>query len=163
MIGVHHPWRDFRALTDWTLRWARLPIEIIGLTDFPARTVTLDRNLSQAERRCTIAHEVEHIRRGPVPAEPVLAAREEAAVDLAVARRLIDLKRLGEVLAWSESIEEAADELWVDVDTLRVRLDHLHPSEVHFLRRRIQCDPSECGSCRHLTVCKKGEPDHVHA
>lgn len=159
---MHHPWRELRALTGWTLHWARLPIEIIGLTDFPVRAVTLDRNLSQAERRCTIAQEVEHIRRGPVPSEPVLAAREGPRwTRRSRARRLIDLHRLGEALAWAGTIEEG--EMWVDVDTLRVRLDHLHPCEVHFLRRRIQCDPSECGSCRHLSSCQNGKPDHVRA
>lgn len=133
-----HPWREFRSLTDWTLTWAALPARIMGLTCWTDQTVTLDRTLLQAERRCTIAHEVEHIRRGPVPAEPVLAAREEAAVEQAVARRLITIRALGEALAWSQHPAVVADELWVDEDTLRVRLEHLHPAERAYLKRRLE-------------------------
>ncbi len=110
----------------------------MGLTCWPEQTVTLDKTLLQAERRCTIAHEVEHIRRGPVPAEPVLAAREEAAVEQAVARRLINIRDLGEALAWSQHPAVVAEELWVDEDTLRARLEHLHPAERAYLARRLE-------------------------
>lgn len=109
----------------------------MGLTCWSDQTVTLDKTLMQAERRCTIAHEVEHIRRGPVPAEPVLAAREESAVEQAVARRLIPIRALGEALAWSQHPSVVAEELWVDEDTLRVRLNHLHPAERAYLTRRL--------------------------
>ena len=134
---MHDPWHEFRSLSDWALQWARLPAGLLGVTDFRARTVTLDQRLLQAERRCTVAHEVEHIRLGPVPADPVLAAREEAAIDRAVARKLIGIGDLGDALAWTSSLAEAAQELWVDEDTLSARLRHLHPSEVHYLRRRL--------------------------
>jgi hypothetical protein len=57
-------------------------------------------------------------------------------------RRLIGIRDLGEALAWAHDVDEAADELWVDVDTLRARLDHLHPAERAYLRRRL-ADPDE--------------------
>lgn len=136
--GVHHPWREFRALTDWTLHWTQLPPGLVGLTDFDDRTVTLDPRLLQTERRCTIAHEIEHILRGPLPNHPVLAAREESAVDRAVARKLIPLQPLGEALAWSHTLAEAADELWVDEACLQTRLNHLHPAERHYLKQRLE-------------------------
>jgi transcriptional regulator with GAF, ATPase, and Fis domain len=139
---MHDPWHEFRTFSDWALHWARLPADLLGVTDFRARTVTLDSRLLQAERRCTVAHEVEHIRLGPVPADPVLAAREEAAIDRTVARKLIEIDDLGDALAWASSLAEAAQELWVDEDTLTARLRHLHPAEVHYLRRRLQQDPS---------------------
>lgn len=41
-------------------------MRIMDLTCWTNQTVTLDKAPSQAERRCTIAHEVEHLRRGPV-------------------------------------------------------------------------------------------------
>lgn len=134
---MHDPWHEFRSLSDWALHWARLPAGLLGLTNFGTRTVTLDRRLLQAERRCTVAHEIEHIRLGPVPADPVLAAREEAAIDRTVARKLISIGELGDALAWTSSLAEAAQELWVDEDTLTARLRHLHPAEVHYLRRRL--------------------------
>ncbi len=142
---MHDPWHEFGSLSDWALRWASLPKGLLGFTDFSLRTVTLDDRLLQAERRCTVAHEVEHIRLGPLPSDPVLAAREEAAIDRAVARKLIGIGELGDALAWASSLAEAAQELWVDEDTLSVRLRHLHPAEVHYLRRRLQQEPPPCG------------------
>lgn len=135
---MHDPWHEFRSLSDWALRWDRLPADLLGVTDFRTRTVTLDNRLLQAERRCTVAHEVEHIRLGPVPTDPVLAAREEAAIDRAVARKLIGIGDLGDALAWASTLAEAAQELWVDEDTLTARLQHLHPAEVHYLRGRLE-------------------------
>ena len=133
-----HPWRRFRGLTDWTLRHDCLPAGMCGRTDFATRTITLDSRLLQAERRCTIAHEMEHVARGPVPVDPLLAAREEESIDRAVARRLIPLARLGEALAWSVSLAEAADELWVDVPTLQARLRSLCPAELAYLATRLE-------------------------
>lgn len=139
---MHDPWYEFRGLSDWALCWARLPGDLLGVTDFGSRCVTLDSRLLQAERRCTVAHEIEHIRLGPVPSDPVLAAREETAIDQAVARKLIGIDELGDTLAWTSDPSEAAQELWVDESTLAARLRHLHPAEVHVLRRRLAQEPS---------------------
>lgn len=123
-----HPWRRLRALTDWTLHWAHLEPGVWGLTDHHARTITLDRRLTQVERRCTLAHELEH----------VAGHHDETVCDRNAARSLLpDVRRVGEALAWAHSLEEAADELWVDEPTLRARLEHLHPAERHYLRRRL--------------------------
>ena len=54
-----------------------------------------------------------------------------------VARRLIELRPLGEALAWSRHISEAADVLWVTEDVLRARLDCLQPSERIYLDARL--------------------------
>lgn len=137
---MEHPWRRFRAESHWRLSFAHLPGDVVGTTNHTTKTVTLDRRLTQAERRCTIAHEVEHIRRGPPPADPVLAAREEEAIDRAVARQLICIRALGEAMAWSRDKHEVADELWADVPTLEARLRGLHPSERAYLKRRLESD-----------------------
>jgi hypothetical protein len=134
---MHHPWRAFRELAHIRLLWAQLPDGLLGLTDFEAGTVTLAHGMNQAERRCTIAHETQHVLRGPVPA--YLRAREEREVDKAAARLLLpDIRELGEALAWAVSVGEAADELWVDEPTLRARLENLHPAERAYLRRRLE-------------------------
>ena len=135
---MDHPWRRLRDLAGWLLGWAHLPGDLRGLTHFGARVIVLDSRLLQAERRCTIAHELEHVARGPSPADPVMRAREEAAIDRAVARRLIAIRDLGEALAWSLDLDEAAAELWVDRPTLEARLRSLHPSERAYLRRRLE-------------------------
>lgn len=130
----HHPWRAFRALTHFTLQHAVLPDGILGCTNFDTGVVTLALGIDQAERRCTIAHETEHIRRGWSPC----TAREECSIDRVVARRLIDIRDLGEALAWARCEDEAADELWVDVHMLRARMNGLHPSERGYLVRRLE-------------------------
>src|SRR3954454_309979 len=93
----HDPWRRFAGLTDWTLRWGELPPGVMGLTCHRTRTVTLALGMSQAERRCTIAHETQHILRGPVPA--AATAVEEQLIDRAVASLLLpDLRSVGDAL-----------------------------------------------------------------
>lgn len=126
----HHPWRRFAALTDWSLEWADLPEGVMGLTCHRSRTVTLALGMSQAERRCTIAHETAHIERGPVA--PHLVRREELEIDRSVARLLIpSVPRLVDALAWAGGhLETAADALWVDDYLLSVRLKMLTDREL---------------------------------
>ena len=134
---MYHPWRRFRSDAAWTLTFADLPHGRRGVTDCWARTVALDSRLRQVERRCVICHELVHIERGPLPDDDRLAAREESAVEREVARRLIELQPLGEALAWSRHISEAADALWVTEDVLRSRLNCLQPSERSYLDARL--------------------------
>lgn len=126
------------GMDDWIVRQERLPGTLLGDISFPDHTIRIDVDLPPAVRRSTLAHELVHARRGPLPANPVLAAREEHAVDKAAARWLINLDDLGEALAESDDLYQVAELLDVDPDTLRTRLEHLHPSEKAFLRRRLQ-------------------------
>ena len=130
-----NPWRRLRALTDWTLRWHHGGD--MGWTDFETRTISLRADLSWAERRCTVLHECLHAERG-APLD-TLADREELRVRKETARLLLsDVSTIGDALAWSGlRVREAADELGVDVGTLWDRLDYLHPSERHYLTRRL--------------------------
>lgn len=131
-----HPWRRLRELVHIELCWH--DEGVMGETDFEAGTISLRRDLGQAERRCTVLHEVLHAERGPANDEPGLVAREELRVRREASRLLLpDIRLVGEALAWSHDYSEAAHELWVDEDTLLDRLDHLHPAERHYLRRRL--------------------------
>lgn len=118
--------------------WRRLPDGTLGLCDWAAKAITLDPRLLQAERRCTVLHEIHHAMRQVAPRDPVLCAREESAIEQSVARALIDLAPLGEALAWAHTLDEAADELWVDVPCLRNRLEHLRPAERAYLEQRLE-------------------------
>ena len=69
------------------------------------RRIWLCRTLTQAERRCTLTHELVHRERGPVPRDPAAAAAEERAVDEIAARRLITLGSLVDGLATNVGIE----------------------------------------------------------
>ena len=121
----HHPWRRFAALTEWSLTWSELPPGVMGFTCHRTQIVTLALGMSQAERRCTIAHETEHILRGPVGVQE--QAREEVMVDHTVARLLIpSVDELVDAMARAGGhVETAADDLWVDEYLLEVRLASL--------------------------------------
>ena len=138
--GMYHPWRRFRVEAQWALRVAHLPRGRMGYVDLRAHAVVIDRTLLQVERRCTIAHELVHIERGPVPADPWLGLREERAVEREAAKRLIGLDALADALAWSAWPDEVADELWVDVQTLNARVAGLSRSERAWLSQRLEVD-----------------------
>ncbi|QRY48768.1 hypothetical protein JVX93_21500 [Mycolicibacterium boenickei] len=102
--------------------------------------IWLCRTLTQAERRCTLTHELVHRERGPVPADPAAAAREEQIVDEITARRLITLSQLAEGLRWSREPRELAEHLWVDRPTLETRMATLDPVEVADLEHDLDGD-----------------------
>ena len=84
----HHPWREMRALPEWSVHYApSLPWGAHGWTRWGDRTVWLRSGLTQVERRCALAHELEHVRRGPEGQ----GEHEEAAVEQATARALISI------------------------------------------------------------------------
>lgn len=133
----HHPWRAFRDLTDWRLEWAPLPSGIWGQTCHLTKTVTLTLGMDQAERRCTIAHETQHILRGPVPAHREL--REELLVDRAVSRLLLpSMREVVDALVWAHGDYEAASaDLWVDPLMLEVRISAMRSRERGYYHRRL--------------------------
>lgn len=133
---MFHPWRATRALRHITIRWADLPVDLMGYADFETNTVTLAHGLTQAERRSTLWHEVLHLLRGRVPEH--LREREERAVDDAAARDLITFEALVDAMLWSRDDYEIAEELWVDVAMVRARLTGLTPAESAALVCRIE-------------------------
>lgn len=132
----HHPWRELRSLPHVTLHLADdLPAEVRGLTD-GERRIWLAAGMSQVQRRCTITHELFHVRRGHRGCQPEAV---EASVRREVARRLIpDVHRLGDALAWAHNLDEAADVLWVTTEVLEHRLAALHPAERTILHERLE-------------------------
>lgn len=134
----HHPWRVFGTFTDWKLVWTDdLPDGRWGLTVHKERRVYLADHLDEAERRCTIAHETQHIIRGPY--DPAAHLREELIIDRKVGRLLAPSVRwIGHALAWYQADhEKAAWELWIDDDTLAVRLSSLTPRERALLDEQL--------------------------
>ncbi len=120
----YHPWRELRHLTHLSVEFKELRVGLWGYTR--GHDITIDSSLLQDERRCTLAHELEHARRGHQGCQPPAV---EALVREAAARRLITFEHLLDALRWARTAEELCEELWVDAETLHTRLTKLHPSE----------------------------------
>ncbi|MFC9514362.1 ImmA/IrrE family metallo-endopeptidase [Nocardiaceae bacterium NPDC056970] len=138
MVGRWHPWRHLREEhPDIDVRFTDC-----GEDGFRGRWTTdgieIDRTSNQRERRHTLAHEIVHMHRGPVPDHPHFAMREEQAVDRITARLLIPLDDLIDALVWNcyRIDDEAAEELWVDLECLETRIQNLTAAE----RRHIDAE-----------------------
>lgn len=141
-LARYHPWRHLSCLAHITVRWTRDDEELDGALGWfylDRDEIVMDDRQTQVQRRSTLAHELVHAERRDEPCGSlILDWRQELAVSQLAARRLIPIRALGEALAWAADVDEAADELWVDADTLRVRLAHLHPAERAYLKRRLE-------------------------
>lgn len=115
------------------------------------RRIWLHRDLDDAGRRSTLAHEIVHLERmrgGRPTGEPVGAVagecagwcdrREERLVDAIAARRLIDLDRLVDALRWSRDPREIAADLGVDPAMLAARWRGLDADERGEIERRLE-------------------------
>lgn len=105
-----------------------LPAGIAGLTD--GHTIWLNPLLTEAGRRCTLAHELVHLDRGAPP--PGLEAKEEHKVDRLAARHLTPTERLVEAVViheWSTTRGALAEELDLDLTMLDIRLDAVTKEE----------------------------------
>lgn len=98
--------------------------------------IVLDRRLSRVERRCALAHELQHVDHGDVqvhsvgPDGPRMAIRQERRADREAARRLIEVHALiAAMKAHPYDPAHVAEELDVTVDVLRCRLESLNPEE----------------------------------
>lgn len=130
-----HPWRTAaERYPHITIVWRhRLPPGVRGLVD--GNTVWLCSSLSQAERRCALTHELQHVERGIPPAD--LLPKEERIVDAIAARQLIPLENLTAALRTSRHPYEIAEELWCDVHTVRVRMNNLDAIETAQLEHEL--------------------------
>lgn len=134
MTTIPHPWRDARADAALLIEWSRaLPADLLAVTD--GDTVWMNTRQSQAERRVSITHELIHRERGH---RNGCTGPEEEWVRQETARRLIPLDLLADAMRWSTDPFEIADHCFVDRDTVLTRLDHLHPTEIHKLRRSTE-------------------------
>lgn len=138
--AMENPWRRLRELAHVTLHIRDLEPGLLGYCDHDAHEIHLTTGMGQRQRRSVLRHELEHYERGLVYAGHEVA--EEQAVDQATAHALIELDRLADALAWSRDPHEVAVELSVSLDVLKCRMQHLHPSERAYLKRRLS-DPAD--------------------
>jgi hypothetical protein len=130
-----HPWRALRAMTHVDIQWERMD-GLLGTWDAVTSTITLHPDQRQDERRCTATHEAIHAEwghEGGCDPKTELRVRKEAA------RRLIPIAALADALMfYGHDLHQVRLELWVDPETLRTRLDHLHPAERGYIRARMR-------------------------
>ncbi|MGC0143191.1 ImmA/IrrE family metallo-endopeptidase [Pseudactinotalea sp. Z1732] len=122
---MFHPWRALRSNPHIDVHWTDQPPGLIASTDGRSR-IFMDTRLLQVQRRCAATHELIHIERGHTRE---CSPGEELSVRVETAHRLIGTFRLMDVMAWTESWEEAAEELWVTVEVFMDRLASLTKAE----------------------------------
>jgi len=113
--------------------------DLLGELRNGGRLIALRAGTSAAQRRCTLAHELVHLRRGVRECGP-WSAREEHVVHSAAARRLISLPELARALrerGGDDDPAELAATLEVDRETLALRLADLSPGERAVLGRQL--------------------------
>lgn len=123
------------------LRIQRLPDGEMGRWIPGASTIVIDDRLTQAERRCTVMHELVHRLHEDLPDLPEhLLKQQERACEMRTAQFLIDLDDLLDALLWcySEHEDELADHLWVDVSTLQDRIRYLTTAEKTYLLGKVR-------------------------
>lgn len=134
-----HPWRELRRLKRLVLHWQELRPGMWGATD--GERVWLDPRQLQVERRCTLAHELEHIRRGHRGCQ---GPRSEASVRHAAAVYLApDPDAVADALVWAQGdLGQAADSLWLDHPTMEARLDlaNMCPGERAIIDARVSAE-----------------------
>lgn len=120
------------------LEVGRLPDDEMGRWIPELDMIVLDDRLTQVERRCTLAHEMLHRYNDDSPDLPEhLLLLQERQCRERTARLLIRLQDLADALLWSAQDNELAEVLWVDVPTLRDRLDTLHEDEKAYIECRL--------------------------
>ena len=136
MTAVPNPWTALGNRDDLVL--VRAPIAERGRYYHHLRSIVVRAGMLLVEERSTLWHELHHADRGDTRcAADELEARQEAACERAAARRAIPIRALLDAARWARGHADAADALKVTPDLLEVRLQHLHPSERHHLRRVI--------------------------
>lgn len=136
---MYDPWGELRRLDGWRVEFVSFPGDRWGRADFQSHVISIDQDLTQAQRRSTLAHELVHVERGRPPDRCGGTDREELTVRDVCSRRLIELPQLGDALRWGGDELEMAAELWVSVTTLRFRLDHLTVAEQEWLDSYLDC------------------------
>lgn len=136
-MSGYDPFAELATMPLVSLRWQPLDGRL-GEYRHPTREIVLDPRMRHRQRRCTLAHEIQHAVRQDEPcATPVLERRQELIVERAAARRLISLDDLAEALRWARGRHELAELLDVDLGMLDARLSSLRPDERAALQRRL--------------------------
>ena len=122
--------------------WPRVPVTYAdlgspykhGLTRWKAGrpiAVVLHERLTQVQRRCTLAHELEHLDRG-APCESLRASIEQRVVRATARYLLPDIALIADAVRLYD-LHRAADELWVTFPVLVDRLRTMSDAELSLI------------------------------
>jgi Zn-dependent peptidase ImmA (M78 family) len=136
--GEYDPWWDAAERYPAVhIEWHRIaPAHAVWV---PSEGVILvDESISQAERRCALAHELAHLDVDDVATELCwFSVRQETNADRLAARRLVDIHRLADVMRFCDDPREVAAELDVTLNVLAIRTSKMHPAERGVLWRAL--------------------------
>lgn len=140
MRNTYSPWGELAGIPSLTLEWAVLPGRRLGEYLKQQSLIRLDSRMPRRQARSVLCHELRHHEYGDHGLDCAVAnAKQEMKADSAAARMLIDVEDLADALSIHGHHRSAvAVELRVSVAMVDVRLDRLHPSERHYLRRRFE-------------------------
>lgn len=133
-----NPYQWLAEVPQIEMKVMRLPDGEMGRWIPSRRLIVLDDRLTQVERRVTLVHELVHAvndDRADLPR--YLETKQERACCETTARLLIPIRDLADALTWSQDEHDVADALWVDVETVRERIDNLTPLEKVYIESRI--------------------------
>jgi hypothetical protein len=125
--------------------WPQMPVTFLDLGSIHRHGVTrwyegqpvalmLHYQLTQVQRRCTLAHELEHLDRG-APCDTLKASIERRVITATAKYLLPDLDMLADMLAVYD-LRRAADELWVTFPVLVDRLRGMTDRELEYVTER---------------------------
>jgi hypothetical protein len=136
----YDPWHDVSQ--NWPhiqVVIERMTGDLLGEVRDGGCVIALRAGTSDAQRRCTLTHELVHLERGLLECGP-WSQREELLVHDEVARRLVPLGALAaaiRTLGTAEDLPALAQALEVDSETLQLRFTRLERSERRLLRRSL--------------------------
>lgn len=140
LVNPYSPWADLAGRPDLTLEWREL-VGRVGEYLHAERLIRLDPRMPRRQARAVLAHELRHADAGDTHTMCArVNLRQEQRADREAARLLIDVRDLGEAMAHHGQAHRSAIavELRVSDRLLGVRLAGLHPSERHYLTRRLE-------------------------
>lgn len=135
MLNTYSPWDELASYgRRLDLRWHPLAARA-GQYEHHLRRITLDPRMPRRQIRSVLCHELRHAEAGDEHTACDRAnLRQEQAADQRAARMMVDVRDLARAMVLHDCHHSAvAVELRVSDRLLGVRLDHLHPSERHWL------------------------------
>lgn len=130
-------------LLNVTLTITTLPEGTVGLSDVPARQVWVSRDLTPAELRCTVMHELAHIALRHHPTgDPAHDGPLEDEADAWAAERLIPDSLLHAALRYGRDERDVAEYCRVDMGTLRAKVAASHGAGTVTLLPRLRPVPA---------------------